>query len=188
MATMREDVDRIVISERTLAERVADMAREIAGGYPDTGEGITIVTILAGSLVFLSDLIRRLPLRMRIGLITVSSYAGKTTLSSGATFESAILPDLCNRHVLIVDDILETGGTLRLVQSQVGAAGPRSVKTAVLLRKTSRAPKDLKVDYVGFDIDDLFVVGYGLDYDGLYRNLPYIAVLKTELYQAGRHV
>jgi len=182
---MREDVDRIVIREHELAERVTAMAREIAAGYPDSAEGITIVTVLAGSLVFLSDLIRRLPLKMRIGLITVSSYAGRTTLSNGAALASSFLPDLRNRHVLIVDDILETGGTLRLVQSQIRAAGPRSVKTAVLLRKTAKAPTDLPVEFIGFDIEDLFVVGYGLDYDGLYRNLPYIAVLRPELYRTG---
>jgi len=179
---MLDDVVRVVVSERQIEARVAAMADEIAFFYADNQEGITIITILTGSLVFLADLIRRLPIRMRVGLVTVSSYAGKTTESCGALFESAILPDLCNRDVLIVDDILDTGGTLRLVRDRLQTGSPRSIRTAVMLRKKEKAPADLPVEFVGFDIEDEFVVGYGLDYDGLYRNLPYIGVLKSELY------
>lgn len=179
---MLDDVARVVVSERQIEARVAAMAEEIASFYADSKEGVTIVTILTGSLVFLADLIRRLPIRMRVALVTVSSYAGKTMQSRGAVLESAILPDLCNRDVLIVDDILDTGGTLRLVRDRLRAESPRSIRTAVMLRKRDKAPADLPVEFVGFDIEDEFVVGYGLDYDGLYRNLPYIGVLKPELY------
>lgn len=119
-------------------------------------------------------------MRIRIALVSATSYAGKTTESRGARLESAILPDLCNCDVLIVDNILDTGGTLRIVQDLVRSGRPRSVRTAVMLRTHELAPPGIPVDFVGFDIEDEFVIGYGLDYDGLYRNLPYIGVLKSE--------
>lgn len=112
---------------------------------------------------------------LRIGLVTVSSYPGSSTRSAGAKLLTSSYPELQNRDVLLVDDILDTGGTLRLVQRDIRAAAPRSMRTAVLLRKMGKAPPDVTVDFVGFDIEDVFVVGYGLDYDGLYRNLPHIA-------------
>lgn len=179
---MLDDIARVVVTKRQIEERVAAMAEEIASAYADTEGGVTIVTILTGSVVFLADLIRRLPMQMRVGLVAVSSYRGKTVQSRGPRLETANLPDLCNRDALIVDDILDTGGTLRLVQALIRNQKPRSIRTAVMLRKPTRAPADLPVDFVGFDVEDEFVVGYGLDYDGLYRNLPYIAVLKPERY------
>lgn len=183
MHYMQDDIQRVVIAERAIKERVVEMAGEIADAYGPCTDGITIVTVLAGSLIFLSDLIRLLPIKMRVGLVAVSSYAGRTTASRGATtLGLGSLGDLRDRNVLIVDDIVETGRTLRIVQAEVRRLEPRSVQTAVLLRKMSRAPADVPVDYIGFDIEDVFVVGYGLDYDGLYRNLPYIAVLRPELY------
>ncbi len=181
---MQNDIARVLISEEAIRKRVAVLADEIAQAYPDSREGITLVTVLAGSIIFLADLIRRLPMRMKVGLVSVSSYAGKTARSSGATLTSNDLPDVQGRDVLIVDDILDTGETLRLVQSEVHRAGARSVRSIVLLRKTAKAPSDVFVDFVGFDIRDAFVVGYGLDYGDLYRNLPYIAVLKPEVYGA----
>ncbi len=181
---MHSEIQKVVITERAIKERVVELAAEIAEVYGRCEDGVTIVTVLAGSLIFLSDLIRLLPIKMRVGLMAVSSYAGQTTTSRGAKLELTSLPDLRNRNVLIVDDIVETGRTLRIVQEEVRRLGPRSVQTVVLLRKTSRAPADVPVDFIGFDIEDVFVVGYGLDYDGLYRNLPYIGVLRSELYDA----
>ena len=183
---MQEDVERVLIAEHALAQRVAAIAGDISASFPNSDEGITIISVLAGSLVFLSDLIRQLPHRTRIGFLSVSSYSGRTTTSTGAKLESTMLPDLRNRDVLIVDDIVETGSTLRLVQAWIREGGPRSVRTAVLLRKTAKTPPGLAIDYVGFDVEDRFVVGYGLDYDGLYRNLPYIAVLRHEAYNSDR--
>ena len=179
---MLGDIRKVVFTERAIRDRVGELAAEITETYSHCEDGITIVTVLAGSLIFLSDLIRLLPMKMRVGVIGVSSYAGRPTASRGARLEHVSLPDLRNRSVLIVDDIVETGRTLRLVQNEVRRLQPRSVQTAVLLRKASRAPDDVPVDYVGFDVEDVFVVGYGLDYDGLYRNLPYIGVLRPELY------
>ncbi len=182
---MHSDLARVVITERALKQRVAEMAADIVDAYAGQDGGITIVSILAGSIIFLGDLIRQLPMRMRIGLVWVSSYPGKATGARGSVIGEANLPDLQGRDVLILDDILDTGHTLRLVQDRLHGAGARTVKTAVLLRKPAKAPPDVPVEFVGFDVDDEFVVGYGLDYDGLYRNLPFIAVLHPRLYESG---
>ena len=182
---MQGDIDHVLITEHQVARRVREMASEIAAAYPDLHEGLTLVTILSGSIIFLADLIRQLPIKMKIGLITVSSYAGAATESRGAKLLKDLNVDVTGRHVLIVDDILDTGGTLRLVQHRLRERRPKSLKTAVMLRKVTKAPPDVTADFVGFDIEDVFVVGYGLDFNNDYRNLPDIAVLKPELYLAG---
>ncbi len=180
---MDNDIAEVIFTKEAIKTRIGELARDITNEYSDVaGTGITVVTVLNGAFIFAGDLIRRLPIKTRIGMITVSSYPGKSTASQGASLESSVLPDLRNRDVLLVDDILETGRTLRLVQDLVRRAEPSSLRTAVLLRKGTKAPEDVPVEYIGFDVDDRFVVGYGLDYDGLYRNLPHIAVLRPELY------
>ena len=179
---MERDIDRILISQQQLAERVRSMAATIAGCYPDQEEGLILVTVLSGSIIFLADLIRHLPMKMKIGLITVSSYSGATTESRGPVIRGDLDLEVTGRHVLVIDDILDTGRTLRIVQARLAGREPRSIRTAVLLRKPSKAPDDVVADFVGFDINDEFVVGYGLDYGDHYRNLPYIAVLKAHMY------
>jgi hypoxanthine phosphoribosyltransferase len=181
-AAMERDIDRILITDRQVARRVAELADEIADCYPDQDTGLILVPILSGSIIFLADLIRLLPMKMKLGMIAVSSYGGATTTSRGPRLELDLKADVSDQHVLIVDDILDTGGTLRFVQSQLEAKRPRSLRTVVLLRKPGKAPPDVVVDFVGFDISDEFVVGCGLDYDGHYRNFPHIAVLKQECY------
>jgi hypoxanthine phosphoribosyltransferase len=180
---MHRDIARIIIPQKRLQDRVTALAKEIASDYGRCDEGLTLVTVLSGSVIFLADLIRQLPMKMRIDLITVSSYEGKSTRSAEPKLHSDRPLTVRGRDVLIVDDILDTGKTLRLVQAWIRREEPRSVRTVVLLRKRAKAPADVAVDYIGFDIEDLFVVGYGLDYDSLYRNLPYVAVLKPELYE-----
>jgi hypoxanthine phosphoribosyltransferase len=180
---MDSDLERVVISEQSLAARVGEMAREIAACYPDAERGVTIVAVLSGSIIFLSDLIRCLPMKLRMDVVSVSSYAGATTVSKEARLIADRDLDVAGRDVLIVDDILDTGKTLRLVQGEVARRGANSVRTAVLLRKPSKAPVDVAADFVGFDIEDRFVVGYGLDYDGHYRNLRYIGLLKPAMYE-----
>ncbi|HSW47052.1 MAG TPA: hypoxanthine phosphoribosyltransferase [Phycisphaerae bacterium] len=182
---MNTDLDRILIPRERIAGRVKELARDIAATYDTrTDIGITIVTILSGSLIFLADLIRELPFRMKIALITVSSYRGATTTPGGARIDRDLNVDVAGRHVLLVDDILDTGGTLRLVRERLAACGAESIRTCVLLRKPSKAPADVPAEFVGFDIADDFVVGYGLDYNDYYRNLPDIGVLRPECYKS----
>ncbi|HUU84670.1 MAG TPA: hypoxanthine phosphoribosyltransferase [Phycisphaerae bacterium] len=181
---MERDLQRVLISKRQLAERVCGLAAEITATYPDVDAGLTLVTVLSGSIIFLADLIRHLPMKMKLGLVTVSSYAGPTTKSRGPRLVGDLNVDVAGRDVLIVDDILDTGRTLRFVQQRLAELEPRSLRTVVLLRKPAKAPDDLIIDFVGFDIEDDFVVGYGLDFNNQYRNLPQIAVLKPELYAA----
>lgn len=180
---MEADIDRILFTSDRIAERVHELADEITAQYGDNAaEGLTLVTILSGSLIFLADLMRQLPIRMKIGLITVSSYPGAATKPQGVSVLSQLNTNIRDRHVLIVDDILDTGNTLRTVSQELERLAPRSLRTCVFLRKPSKAPKDVRADFVGFDIDDVFVVGYGLDYNDHYRNYPHIGVLRPDLY------
>jgi len=176
-------MDRILIDRDRIRGRVEEIGREITAVYGDCLDGLVIVPVLAGSIIFLADLIRTLPFKMKISVMTVSRYRGATTTGGATQFVHDLTLDIKGRHVLIVDDILDSGTTLRMVTAQLRERGPASLRTCVLLRKTARAPKDLTADFVGFDIEDSFVVGYGLDYDGHYRNWPDIAVLRPELYQ-----
>lgn len=190
---MQQDIQRILIDRHTIANRVRELAEQITTDFYEEGldehsglpgAEITIVPILTGSFMFVADLIRDLPLRMQIRLISVSSYPGTATTSKPAKIGSDLddLPaSLAESHVLLVDDILDSGQTLRLVSEILSQRGPASLKTCVLLRKQREATMQQPVDYVAFDIPDEFVVGYGLDYDDYYRNLPDIVVLKPEV-------
>lgn len=183
MPPMHPDIARILISRDKIAQRVKELADEIARTYEgDADAGITVVTILSGALIFVADLMRQLPLKMKVGLIMVSSYAGPRTSPSKPKVIHGLNTDVAGRHVLLVDDILDTGGTLRMVRRRLEKAGARSIRTCVLLRKPAKAPPDVGADFIGFDIEDAFVVGYGLDFDDQYRNLPDIAVLREEIY------
>jgi hypoxanthine phosphoribosyltransferase len=185
---MQQDIERILIDRHTIANRVRELAEQItADFYAEGGTGepeITIVPILTGSFMFVADLIRDLPLRMQIRLISVSSYPGTSTTAQKAKVGSDLddLPaSFAGSHVLLVDDILDSGQTIKLVSEILSAKNPISLKTCVLLRKQREAAMQQPVDYVAFDIPDEFVVGYGLDYDDYYRNLPDIVVLKPDV-------
>lgn len=134
--------------------------------------------ILTGAMVFAADLIREMPMRLSMRLVTVSSYPGATTVSKGAALRGAIPADLGGRHVVVIDDILDSGHTLALVRELVLEQNPASLRLCVLLDKKVARSVEIRPNYVGFEIPDAFVVGYGLDYDGYYRNLPEIAVLE----------
>jgi hypoxanthine phosphoribosyltransferase len=179
---MHRDIDRVLISQWQIHARVREMAQQITidhrGG--DVASEITIIPILTGALVFCGDLIREIPIAMRIGLMTVSSYPGASLRTQGSQILGKQLGDIRGRHVLLLDDILDSGGTLRLVAPIIHELGAASVKSCVLLRKDRPAAKETAVDYVGFEIPDEFVVGYGLDYNNYYRNLPDIVTLKQE--------
>ena len=179
---MHGDIERVLIDGNSIAERVREMAAQITRDHsPPSVPGdaeVTFVPILTGAMIFAADLIRGVPLAMRINLMTVSSYPGQSLQSQGSTVLQSQLGDVAGRHVVLVDDILDSGGTLQTAGQALRDAGAASVRTAVLLRKTLPTPPKVEADYVGFEIPDEFVVGYGLDYDNLYRNLPDIVVLK----------
>jgi hypoxanthine phosphoribosyltransferase len=165
----------MLISAERIQERVLGLAREIAADY--RGTPLTIVGVLTGSLIFLADLVRRLDLPLRIAFIQTSSYRGAATEPGRLRVQPDLLPDLRGRHVLLLDDILDTGQTLGHLTEHLRGLGIASLRVAVLLRKRGRQQVPLEINYCGFDIPNQFVVGYGLDYDDEYRHLPYVAVL-----------
>jgi hypoxanthine phosphoribosyltransferase len=169
---------KMLISPEKIHQRVAEVAEAIGRDYQ--GRAVTVIGVLTGCLIFLSDLIRRLDVPLRIHLIQASSYRGTATRPGELSLGMEGLPDLTGRHVLLVDDILDTGRTLSRVAGELSRRGAASVRTAVLLHKEGRQEVEFTADYVGFRIPDAFVVGYGLDYNDEYRHLPYIAVLTAE--------
>ena len=168
----------VLISAERIQERVDEVARDIMRDY--AGQPLTIVGVLTGSLMFLADLARQLDVPHRIGLIQASSYRGEATAPGELRVGPELLHDVRGRHVLLVDDILDTGQTLASLVARVADLGPASVRSAVLLRKRGRQRVAFEPDYCGFEIPDAFVVGYGLDYNDEYRHLPYIAILPDD--------
>jgi hypoxanthine phosphoribosyltransferase len=167
----------VLISEADIHQRIKSLAAEIEKDYPPSEE-IHLVAVLKGGFMFMADLVRAMSDRVTMDFMAVSSY-GKGTTSSG---QVRVLKDLDSnlegRHLIVVEDIVDTGLTLHYLQDLLKARAPKSVRTACLLSKPSRRKVDVQVDYIGFTIEDRFVVGYGLDYAERYRNLPYIAVLE----------
>lgn len=166
---------RVLLSESELIDGVERLAREIDGHYGD--RPLTVIAIMTGSLVLFADLIRRLSMPQRVGVIRASSYRGGTT-SGELTVDAAMMIDVANRDVLLVDDIFDTGKTLDRISEMMHQLGAATVRTAVLLHKRRDHSVELRPDFVAFEIPDEFVVGYGLDYLDMYRNLPYLAVLE----------
>lgn len=178
---LADDIDRVLVDRHALDIRVSELAGEIARCYHK--QELTIVGVLTGSLVFLADLIRRLPLRVKLSVISISSYPGRATTSRGPSITGLPPESLAGKHVLIVDDILDSGKTLLALKTQLAAHHPASLRTCVILRKQiPDFTPCTQADFAGFDVPNEFVVGYGLDYDNLYRNLPDICVLKPHCY------
>jgi hypoxanthine phosphoribosyltransferase len=177
---MHNDIASVLHHETTILSRLDAMARDIMRDYE--AREFVVVCILHGGLILMADLLRRVQLPLRIETISVASYHGGTESTGAVTFLQNRLPDLGGRHVLLLDDILDSGRTLHAIRARLlHDCAPASVRICVLLRKKKQRACVVEADYVGFDIDDEFVVGYGLDYDGRYRNLPYIGVLKPEV-------
>lgn len=176
-----DDIAEVLLDAPAIAAKVAELGRQIADDY--AGKDPVFVSILKGALPFLADLMRQVPIPLSLDFLEVSSY-GSSTESSGAV---RILKDLAHpiadRHVLVVEDILDTGYTLRYVLEHLEQQKPASVKLCTLLDKPARRIVPIKVDYRGVEIPDRFVVGYGLDYNERYRNLPFIGVLRPEVYE-----
>lgn len=173
------DLSAVIVPRNQVKRRVDELAGEIAEAFGD--RALTIVGVLDGALVFLADLIRRLPMRFELLTVGVRSYRGRSRTAGGIEFRHRLRTGPAGQHVLIVDDIFDTGATLSAVLEETMSHGPASCRTCVLLRK-KRGRSDSSpagaVDFVGFDIPDVFVVGYGLDFDGRYRNLPDIVALE----------
>jgi hypoxanthine phosphoribosyltransferase len=178
---MQADIERVLFDEPAIHKRVDQMAAQITADYRD--HELTVIAVLTGSIMFMSDLLRRIPLRLKLDCLNVVSYHGKAQTSGHVTFKDMGVPDVAGRDVLVLDDILDTGQTLSAVCEKLQAARLRSLRVCVLLSKRKQRVRDVNADYVGFEIEDEFVVGYGLDFMERYRNLPYIGVLRKELHQ-----
>ena len=178
---LHPDVARVLISEVRIHQRVTGLAREVTCCYRDAE--LSIIGVLNGSMMFLGELLRQLPMPTRLDSIVARSYGVSTTSNGRISIHRQWRLSLQNRHVLLVDDILDTGRTLRRVCGEILKDKPASLRTCVLLDKPSRRAVPFKADFVGFPVPDEFVVGYGLDFAERYRNLPYIAVLKPNIYR-----
>ncbi|MBB5352194.1 hypoxanthine phosphoribosyltransferase [Haloferula luteola] len=175
---MEQDVERVLIAEDVIDKRLDVLAKRIESDFP--GEVIQVVVLLKGALVFAADLTRRIPRMLEIECINVASYHGGMESSGQVNFLDHKLPEVKGRQVLVLDDILDTGLTLRAVVDRLKLEGAAQVKTAVLLAKDKERNAEVEADYVGFVIGDEFVIGYGLDYQGRYRNLPYVGTLSPD--------
>lgn len=176
--SMHDDIKTVLVSEEELKAKVAELGAQISKDYE--GKNLVLVSILKGSVVFMADLMRAVSIPCSIDFMVVSSYGGSNTVTSGLV---KIIKDLSGKDVLIVEDILDTGVTLSNLVPMLKMRNPNSVKICTILDKPSRRKADIQPDYEGFQVPDEFVVGYGLDYDEKYRNLPYVGVLKPEVYE-----
>lgn len=177
-----EDVEKVLISQEQLQARVKELGKQITKDYE--GKSLLIIAVLKGAAIFLADLVRAIELPVDFDFVAISSYGADTKSSGVVRLIKDFDANIEDRHVLIVEDIVDTGWTLRLsyLSENVKARNAASVKICTLLDKPSRRKVDVGIDYCGFVIEDLFVIGYGLDYEGCYRNLPYIGILKPEVY------
>ncbi len=168
--------ERVLIDRATIQAKVAEMARTIEARHRHP-EPLLVVSVLRGAVIFAADLMRELNLALSVEFVAVESYGSSTRSSGAVNITRDVTEDLDGRHVLLVEDIVDTGLTLRYLISHLKGKNPASLEVAVLLDKVARRQIEVKVDYTGFVIPDAFVVGYGLDYAGLYRNLPDVMVL-----------
>ena len=181
MQYMHQDIDHILVSEEQLQAKVAELGARISADYE--GRDLLLVSILKGAVVFMADLMRAVTIPCGIDFMVVSSYGGANTSSTGLVkIIKDLDQDLSGKDVLIVEDILDTGITLSHLMPMLQMRRPRSLRLCTILSKPSRRKADIEPDYCGFEVPDEFVVGYGLDYDEKYRNLPYVGVLKPEVY------
>ncbi len=176
-SAMQDDIERVLIDEAVIMKRLDTMAVAIERDFP--AGTLVVIILLKGALVFAADLLRRIPRPLEIECLNVASYHGGLESTGNVDFLDRHFPEVKGRHVLLLDDILDTGRTLHSVERRLMEEGAAAVHTAVLLAKDKLRAEEVQADYVGFGIGDEFVVGYGLDYQGRYRNLPYVGVLKA---------
>ena len=178
---LEQDVDQVLITEQQLDERIKEMGHQIAEDYQ--GEPLTIVGILKGAVIFFADLARAIDLPLQMDFMSVSSYGSGTTSSGVVKIIKDLDADVTGRHILLVEDIIDTGITLAYLKEYLSNRGARSVKICTLLDKPTRREKAVHVDYIGFTMPDEFLIGYGVDYAENYRNLPYVASIKRSVYE-----
>ena len=178
---MKNDLQQILLSQEDIHQRILELGREIDRHYE--GREIIIVTLLDGAIVFTADLIRNLTIPLRLDCLRVSSYGNSTDPETAPRILSSLKSEVADKHVLLVDDILDTGNTMQRVSEEVLEKDPASVHSCVFLDKPDRRENEFRADWTGFSIPDEFVVGYGLDYAGRYRQLPYVATLKPSVYE-----
>ena len=179
---MKQDIERILFSEEQLKERIAALGAELTRDYEDKNP--IFVGVLKGCFVFMADLLRNVDVYCTMDFMSVSSYGDGVTSTGAVKINKDLSRDIAGRHVIIVEDILDSGITLSYLKKYLSVRNPASISIVTLLDKPARRRADVQADYVGFEVEDAFVVGYGLDYAEHYRNLPYIGVLKSEVYSS----
>jgi len=177
---LEQDVAEILIDEATLQAKIAELGARISADYAD--RQVTLVSVLKGALPFMADLMRQITTPVRIDLMEVSSYGASTETSGKVRIIKDLSASIEGKDVLIVEDVIDTGLTLNYLTKYLSGKGPSSLEICTLLDKPARRLVEIELAYRGFEIPDRFVIGYGLDYDEIYRNLPYIGVLKPEVY------
>ena len=180
---MHKDLEEILFTEREVADRIRKMGREIAAYYKAQGvEKIIVVGVLKGAFIFMADLVRKVPLDTALDFVQVSSYGSGTVSNGKPVLKKDLSLDIKGSHVLIVEDIIDTGTTLTALKGILKERGPASIAICTLIDKPSRRKVELKPDFCGFEVPDKFIVGYGLDYNDRYRYLPYVGVLSANIY------
>lgn len=178
---LSDDLERVLIDAATIERRVHEMAKLVSADCPEA-EQLIVVGVLKGAFIFLADLCRRLTVRHRVDFISLSSYANSATASGVVRMVMDLKTNIAGRHVLIVEDIVDSGCTLDYLMRNLATRNPASLRSCVLLSKPERREVEVAIDYLGFEIPDVWVVGYGLDYADTYRTLPFIAELKPHVY------
>jgi len=180
VSCLTDDIDRVLFTEEQIQQRVAELATRISQDYD--GLNPLLICVLKGGYVFLADLTRALTIKHAVDFLASSSYGDATESSGVVRILKDLDRDITDRHILIVEDIIDTGHTISYLLQNIGVRNPASIRLCTLLNKTCRREVELHVEYVGFDVGDEFVIGYGLDYAEAYRNLRFIGVLKPDLY------
>lgn len=180
MHKMHQDVERVLYTEEELKQRVRELAEEITRDYE--GKEVVLASVLRGSYIFMADLTRAIDLPITVDFMVVSSYGAGTTSSGQVEIKKDLSDSIEGKHLIIVEDILDSGNTLYYLMDVLRVRKPASIKICTLMDKPERRAKPITADYSGFTIPDAFVVGYGLDYDEKYRNLPYVGILKPSVY------
>lgn len=180
MRTVHDDVKKVLLTKEEIDNRIAELGKQITNDY--AGKEIVMICLLNGAAWFATDLSRAIETDMRMDFMVASSYGNGTNTSGNVKVLLDVRTDITNKHVLVVDDIIDTGTTFKAITDMLASRGVASIKTCALCDKKERRTTGLEADYIGFVIPDEFVVGFGLDYAGNYRNLPYIGVLKPSVY------